>query len=259
MSIQNEHTRVDLIGADEHEKYLLHGTREIRQILQGLIDGRALITAQLSQGHQSFLTTVIGMAEDGSSVLIDASADELINQRVGGSEKLVCMTQLDKIRIQFQLQTPAATVHAGHPAFRAPMPTELLRLQRREFYRLQTPVTHAITCHIPMPLADGRTVQLEARVIDISAGGVAVVVPPDDAPFSADMEFVDCSLQLPDVGTLKVKLKVRSLFRLTNRNGIEMLRAGCQFVDLQPSVDNAIQRYIFKVERERSARERGRL
>lgn len=259
MSNQNEHTRVDLIGSDDHDKYLLRGSREIRQILQGLIDGHALVTAQLSPGQQSFLTALIALPDDGSSVLVDASADEHINQRVSNSEKLICMTQLDKIRIQFELQTPAATNHDGHPAFRAAVPDQLFRLQRREFYRLQTPVTHAVSCRIPIPQADGKKISLETRVIDISAGGVAVVVPPDNVPFSADMEFIDCQLQLPELGTIAVRLRVRNIFRLTNRNGIQMLRAGCEFVDLPRSADNAIQRYIFKVERERSARERGRL
>lgn len=259
MSNQNEQTRVDLLGSDNYQKYLLHGRREIRQVLQGLIDGHALLTAQVSPGHQSFLTALVAVPDDDGPLLIDASADTLINERVGAAEKLVCMTQLDKIRIQFELHAPAATTHEGRPAFRAAVPSELLRLQRREFYRLQTPVTHTVTCQIPITQPDGRTVTLEARVIDISGGGVAVVVPPDNLPFSPETEFVDCRLTLPELGTLTVKLKVRNLFRLTNRNGIEMLRAGCEFIDLPRSADNAIQRYIFKVERDRSARERGRL
>lgn len=259
MSNQNEHTRVDLLGSDNYEKYLLHGHREIRQVLQGLIDGHALITAQVSPGHQSFLTALVSVPDDDGPLLIDASADALINDRVSAADKLVCMTQLDKIRIQFELQTPAATTHEGRPAFRAAMPAELLRLQRREFYRLQTPVTHSVTCQIPVAQPDGRSVMLEARVIDISGGGVAVVVPPENLPFAPDTEFVDCRLTLPELGTLTVRLKVRNIFRLTNRNGIEMLRAGCEFVDLPRSADSAIQRYILKVERDRSARERGRL
>lgn len=259
MSNQNDDTRVDLLGSDDFEKYLLYGSREIRQILQGLIDHHALITAQTVPGHQSFLTTVVALPDDGASIIIDAGPDEHINQRVGNAERLVCMSQLDKIRIQFDLPAPALTRYENRPAFRAPVPAQLLRLQRREFYRLQTPVTHTVTCRIPLPQPDGRTLELETRVIDISGGGIAVVVPPDNVPFGADMEFENCKLTLPELGTIPVRLKVRNLFRLTNRNGVEMLRAGCEFVDLPRSADNAIQRYIFKVERDRSARERGRL
>lgn len=259
MSNHDEYIRIDLVDSDDIEKYLLRGKREIRQILQGLIDSRALITAQFSPGRQSFLTALVLLPEDSDSLILDASADERINQLAGSADSLVCMAQLDKIRIQFSLETPALVSHEGRAAFRAQQPAELLRLQRREFYRLQTPVTHTVSCQIPVLQADGRQVTLEARVIDISGGGVAVIVPPDDMPFSADTEFADCRLNLPDLGVINVRLKVRNLFRLTNRNGIEMMRAGCEFMDLPRNADSAIQRYILKVERDRSARERGRL
>lgn len=259
MSNQNEHTRVDLLASDEHERYLVHGRREIHQILQGLIDGRALVTAMIAPGPQSFLTAVVAVGEDDQWIILDASGDSHINQRVGMAERLVCVTQLDKIRIQFALSNPANVSHQGRPAVRAPMPDEVLRLQRREYYRLQTPVTHSVTCHIPLRGVDGKARTMEVRVLDISGGGVAVIVPPDDLPMAKDMEFPDCQLHLPEAGPLTVRLKVRNLFRLTNRNGISMLRAGCEFLDLPRNADAAIQRYILKVERERSAREHGRL
>ncbi len=255
MKNQNEQTRVELLQSDDYAKYLLHGQREIQQVLQGLVEGRTLVSAHVAPGQQSFLTAIIQV--EGDHVVIDASPDELINQKVGVAEKLVCSGQLDKIRVQFALESPSAFTLDGHPGFRAALPTEVLRLQRREFYRLQTPVTHTINCLIPVVQADGKKSIVEARVVDISAGGVAVVVPPEGMQFSTNTEFTDCQLTLPGVGSIPVRLRIRNLFRLTNRNGIEMLRAGCEFIDLPGSADNAIQRYIFKVERDRSARERG--
>jgi flagellar brake protein len=251
----NEQTRVELLQSDDYAKYLLRGHREIQQVLQGLVESRTLVSANIAPGQQSFLTAVIQV--DDENILIDASPDELINQKVGTAERLVCAGHVDKIRVQFALESPARFNMDGHPGFRAALPTEVLRLQRREFYRLQTPVTHTINCLIPVIQADGKRASVEARVLDISAGGVAVVVPPEGLQFSTNTEFTDCQLTLPGVGSIPVRLRVRNLFRLTNRNGIEMLRAGCEFVDLPGSADNAIQRYIFKVERDRSARERG--
>ena len=42
-------------------------------------------------------------------------------------------------------------------------------------------------------------------------------------------------------------------------SGAELLRAGCEFADMPRGAEDAIQRYILKVERERNARDRGRL
>ena len=58
---------------------------------------------------------------------------------------------------------------------------------------------------------------------------------------------------------IPARLVVRNLFRITNRSGAELLRAGCEFADMPRGAEDAIQRYILKVERERNARDRGRL
>ena len=92
--------------------------------------------------------------------------------------------------------------------------------------------------------------------LDISGGGLAVLVPPTETAFEPDMEFADCRLMLPEIGPIATSLRVRNLFRITNRDGSVMLRAGCEFIDLPASMASTIQRYILKTERERNARER---
>lgn len=256
MSTDNEQTRIELIRSDEEEKYLLQSPREIRHLLASIVSGRALITAQIHPGNQSFLTALVGLVDDDQALLLDGSTDESINSRIERAAQITCITQLQNIRIQFNVNTPVRTEFEGRPAFRALMPTAVLRLQRREFYRLQTPVTESVVCAIPD--IGGSSVQpAEVRIIDISSGGIAVAVPPSNFNFEPHMEFSGCTLRLPDAEPINTRLVVKNLFRLVNRNGIEMLRAGCQFLDLPRNADNIIQRYILKIERTRNARERG--
>ena len=47
-------------------------------------------------------------------------------------------------------------------------PDSLLRLQRREFYRLQTPLSHSVSCTIALPQADGSRRNTDLRILDIS-------------------------------------------------------------------------------------------
>jgi c-di-GMP-binding flagellar brake protein YcgR len=253
MSTDNAHTRVELVRSDEEEKYLLQSPREIRQLLTSLVTGRALVSAQLTPGNQSFLTAILGLADDDTALLLDGSTDESINTRIEQAAQITCITQLHNIRIQFQVENPARIQVDGRPAFRALLPESVLRLQRREFYRLQTPVTQSVICELP--IAGG--MPAEVRIIDISSGGIAIAVPPSDFVFEPHMEFPGCTLRLPDAEAISARLVVRNLFRLVNRNGIEMQRAGCEFLDLPRNADSIIQRYILKIERTRNARERG--
>lgn len=252
MTIEHELTRVELLQADDPSKYLLKDRREIAAVLRRLLDARELVRARGMPGDDSFLTALLQIDEGDSVLVLDGSPDESINARLGRTTQLDCVTQLDKVRIQFVLERPMLQTWRSGAAFRAALPAELLRLQRREFYRLQAPATHALTCSVPLPGAG----EIAWRIIDISGGGIAIAVPPNDASFAPGDEFAGCRIKLPDSPPIHARLTVRNLFRLTTRNGIGMLRAGCEFSDMPPGADEAIQRYILKTERQRSARQR---
>ena len=205
------------------------------------------------------LSTLVEVAEDGSSLLLDGSADALQNQRMEHADALDCVTQLDKVRIQFLLRGQRLVEDGGSPGLRAPPPEALLRLQRREFYRLQTPISEAVSCKLALPRVDGSRREAELRILDISGGGVAIAVPPVGVHFEPGTEFPDSLLRLPDTAPIPARLVVRNLFRITRRGGAEVLRAGCEFADLPRGAEDVIQRYILRVERTRNTRERGRL
>ena len=75
MSIDQEDTRIELIHAEDEAKYLLRDSREILAILKHIVTARALVSARLAPGRESYLSALI-QADDGEDgVLLDASAD----------------------------------------------------------------------------------------------------------------------------------------------------------------------------------------
>ena len=257
MTIDHEDTRIELIHADDEAKYVLRDAREILAVLRNLVGARALVSARLAPGNESVLSTLVEVAEDGSSLLLDGSADALQNQRMERANALDCVTQLDKVRIQFLLRGQRLVEDGGSPGFRAAPPDALLRLQRREFYRLQVPLAHALSCLLRAEDLARKPVEVSARVIDIGAGGVAVVVPAGAAEFVIGGVLPACRLDLPEGDPIELNLEVRNLNRQTQRNGTEQLRVGLRFAALPRTADTRIQRYIFKTERELNAKARG--
>ena len=247
---------LDLSRGDELEKYTLRSARQILQLLQDLITHRCLITAHTGGGH-SFMTAVLKVDEERARVVLDPSPDPQANRRALAAPRLTCATQLDGIRIQFPLLGLSEGQDKGRPAFFAPLPTEMLRLQRREFYRLQVPLAHALNCLLRAEDLARKPVEVSARVIDIGAGGVAVVVPAGAAEFVIGGVLPACRLALPDGDPIELELEVRNLNRQTQRNGTEQLRVGLRFAALPRTADTRIQRYIFKTERELNAKARG--
>ena len=251
--------KFELLQADDHSRYLLRGKTDILFNLRHLVQKRAMISAFIDASADSFLTALLEIDADNGYLILDAATDDAINRRVEAADQLICVTQLDKIKIQFAARGLVRITHAGHAAFRCALPDVLLRLQRREYYRLIATNPHNLSCLIPVT-RDGeqRMISVEATVLDISGGGLALLVPPGDPSFEPDRVFTDCRLMLPESGPITTSLRVRNLFRITNRDGSVMVRAGCEFIDLSSSMASTIQRYILKAERERNARERTR-
>ncbi|MEW6164225.1 MAG: flagellar brake protein [Pseudomonadota bacterium] len=239
----------------EYSQFMLRSHAEIQVVLRGLYDHVAQITVFFNEGKDMLLTTLAAVADD--HLVLDYGPSGEMNRKALEAEKHFCVTTLDKVRVQFILRGFGKTEFGGRPAFRCALPEEVLRLQRREFYRLVTPILHPLKCLMPIPLPNGDRHLHDASVFDISGGGLGISAPPEGIPFDTDMEFPGCHVDLPEVGVVDGTLKVRSLFEIVLRSGARVHRAGCEFVKLPGPMMTLIQRYIIKVERERKARESG--
>ena len=238
---------------DELEEFILRGKRHIRRLLQELISNHALISVHLLPGALSFLSAIITLSEDEDWVFLDTSSDETIYHRSLQAERLLCVTQLDRIRIQFRLSNITEVPLGGRPALAAPVPEEILRLQRRDTFRLQVPLSHNLKCILPAPENDhehkNKNKSLEIPVIDISAGGLSMEIPFSKTAPVIGEKINGCYLKLSD-NLISIDLQVRNHGRRILANGKEMLRLGCSFISLPTQASNQIQRYIYQIERE---------
>lgn len=238
----------------EDSRYLLTDRRDIERVLQALVDSRALISAHVMPGGLPCPTALLQLDPGQGRLLIDGNRQEAVNQRIAGAHHLTCISQLDRVRVQFRLQQLQRVEHEGHVAFSAPVPDRVLQLQRRELYRLQLVPGPQVILQVPPPRGEERALQL--RVLDISGGGLALSVrDEDEARFGAGQILSGCQLLMPELGELAVDLQVAHLSRQAPLAGAS-LRAGCRFIGLAPAAEKRILQYIFRVERQRNARER---
>lgn len=244
-----------ILEPEAFSQYLLHSANEILFVLRSMVKDGSRITVYFNEGKDFLLTTVIAVDEEG--LVLDYGSSAEMNRRAEQAKKLFCVASHDRVRVQFLLRGVRQVDFEGSPAFRADLPDTLLRLQRREYYRLTTPVARPLKCQVPLSWADGSQDALEINVVDISGGGLAVMAPPEGIAFEPGMEFPNCRVELPEVGIIAATLIVRNLFDITLRSGMVVKRAGCQFIDLPGPMLTLIQRYIIRVERERKARESG--
>jgi c-di-GMP-binding flagellar brake protein YcgR len=248
-------TLADFLPGDKYSQFLLTGKNEMFAVCRGLAEHVSLISMIFNGGHDMVLTTLISWGENG--LLLDFGASEEMNQAALKAEKLFCAAQLDKVEIQFILRGVKRVVVDGRPTFHAQLPESILRLQRREYFRLLTPIVTPLRCKIRCNDAEGAPMSLSTQIVDISVGGVCLAGLPADLPLNADTRFGESGIDLPEGGAVIADLQLRWMVDVVNRSGVPSKRAGFEFLRLPHAKSTLIQRYITKTERERKARESG--
>jgi c-di-GMP-binding flagellar brake protein YcgR len=245
----------EVLPTDQFSQYLLRARSEMFTVFLGLAAHVSQITMIFNEGRDMVLTSLISWSDDG--LVLDFGASAEMNGKALKAGKLFCVTQLEKVKIQFILRGLTTVQVDGRPAFLAALPDSILRLQRREYYRLAAPVARPLVCRLQFPVVDAPSHLIEARVSDISVGGVCLVGLPLSLPLETDMELPGSTIELPDIGSIIASLRLCALAENASRSGIRTRRAGCEFVNLSRPMATLIQRYIFKTERERKSRESG--
>ncbi|HAL21872.1 MAG TPA: pilus assembly protein PilZ [Stenotrophomonas sp.] len=238
------------------ERFLVRNPRQLRQLLRSLIDQRSLINAHIDGRDRSFPTALLDIDEDEDTLLLDGSPQEASNRAAEQADHLLCFAQLERVLVRFRLQALERVDNDGHVAFRAHLPEELVHLQRRELYRLETPITDSP--QLSLAAGEAGADALSMRVVDISGGGLAITVPSDCALFTLQKRYA-AILSMPDGPDLPISLVVCNMLPQRQPNGIEVKRIGMRFDDLPRGGDSAIQRYIFRIDRQRKARQNGEL
>lgn len=234
-------------------RFAIRAPAEIAYVLKQTMQTRQLVTAYIDGSQDFALTSVLAVLPESSEVLLDPGPDQAANKRLLAARKVVLVTSHDQVKVKFAAASVKEAKYQGYPAFRIPLPPWLVRIQRREHYRIATPITRPLICTIPLPQR-GEGVQAETIVLDISGGGVALMDNHDALVFQVGETFEQCRIALPEAGTLTTALEVRNAYDTPLKNGLSFRRCGCKFIDLKPSSENQVQRYIMHLERQRNSR-----
>lgn len=235
-------------AAAGNDKYRIHSDVEIFYILRSMMRSNAMTTCYFGHDDGFILTTIIDVDAERGEMVFDYGADETSNQQALKANKLNVSAFLDQVKIQFVCHGIEKIQFEGRSAFRTRIPENLLRIQKREYYRIDTPTINPLKCVIP--LLEGGTAEVILQ--DISCGGMAVVDPDGKINFERGAIYRDCVIELSGVGTIKVNLKVQMVSEIAQRNGMKCQRAGVEFADdTQEKVLSLVQRYITKLEIER--------
>jgi c-di-GMP-binding flagellar brake protein YcgR len=248
--------RLELEEANAYDQYLLYSPVEISAVLRNAMKQGCMVTVYFDMGRAFFLTSLLEVTTKG--IVLDYGSDESINRQALQATRLICTMNVSRVKVQFGVPGVRLVQFEDRPAFASVLPEQLLRLQRREFFRVSTPIVKPLYCELPMPSPEGEETTLQLPLLDISAGGLALMVTMEQTRlFVHNQIFNNCLLPLPNELNIRLSLRVCNLFEVSNRAGNRYARVGCEYLELAGTPLNHIQRYITHLERERKARENG--
>lgn len=227
--------------------------REIIALLRAIGDKNQLIRMLVQGESEVCVSSILDVQPEHDAVILDCSIDRAQNQRIVDAKSIECETTLDKIRILFTASGVEKCFHDGNPALKIALPETLIRLQRREYYRMSTPVSNPVRVHIPLPAELGGGIT-PFPLADISCGGIAIMDNKLMLGDTIGKQYPGCRIDLPEIGSVTTTLQIRNSLDMTLLNNKLNRRLGCQFLDIPRAMLANVQRYITRLERERNAR-----
>jgi c-di-GMP-binding flagellar brake protein YcgR len=226
------------------ERYAVYSRVEVVSLLRQLNENGVLINVYYDSAGSFFLTALLSINPDFEEVVIDGASDDVVQRRLLESRRLVFVAFIEGVKVQFEAPRAESTTYEGRLALRVRLPERVMRMQRREFFRVRPLASRPVSCRVHGVPANETTTW---RVLDISGGGMALASGGEEPPFSIGMELPDCEIEFAGEGAIAAGLRVRSI-ELGQREGEQ--RIGCEFVHIAPQARLVLQRFINRVEAE---------
>lgn len=228
------------------EDFRVRSPAEVHALLRQFVEGDVPLALTTPDGDH-YSTTL--WADDPQRGVLVFSADpgDLKVHRLIEAEEVVAVGYLESVKVQFDVQGLVLVHGRDASALNAEYPCELFRFQRREAYRVR-PLTHAQpTARLTHPALPGMVLTL--RVLDISQGGAAVLLPDDVPALAQGAQLGRVRLELDAYTVLEVALKVVHVGSVNSQG--RGTRLGCEMVGLSGEGARALQRYIDGTQRGR--------
>lgn len=238
--------------------FWIESALEIKFLFKNLMKRAEKVTLWLSESE--FIVSIILDVLESGEIIFDLGGDRKVNAKMQNSSFIVFTASIDKVDIKCVIEGVREGKFQGGMAFFAKFPKRVHKLQRREFYRVATPVAKPIFCQLNIEIKSEKepnvkmVKQIPAQVIDISLGGVCIIEPSVAGVGFKSGEIIDnCSILLPEFGQIQFNLMFCHIFETESRTGVVKRRVGCKFLNISQQDQMTVQKYMTKLERDRKA------
>jgi flagellar brake protein len=232
--------------AEEQARFARLTPSEIAIVLRMMVQRGDMLTVAGAKGQ--IVTQLLEVDPREGRIVFDWGGVEDANRALLLEKQLQFKGAPEGVRVDFATDAAQATDFEGRAAFVVPFPEKLYYFQRREFFRVSTPMADPYRAH--GVFADGTTFRCEVQ--DVSLGGIALRT---DSSRLAETEkgtlFNGVTLDLGPFGSLDLDLELISPRSFTTATGVVRYAVGFRFIALSAAAEGTLQRLITKIEAKR--------
>ena len=233
-------------SADPFAQFRCDHPREVVSLLRSLRDGAVPVSLSGPSGA-NLGATVWTVDGDRQRLAFDVEPRDSQLQGLVEANEATAVAYLDAVKLQFDLHDMVLVRSPRATALQARLPRCVYRFQRRSSFRVRTLDRVAPTAKLRHPALPD--MQLALRVLDLSIGGCALLLPDKVPAIPLGITLRGVRLELDADTLLEVTLRLQHASSIMS--GAPGLRLGCELLQLDATTQRSLQRYIDQTQKRR--------
>jgi len=226
---------------DEH--YLVRNSADMLSILNALTAHKVPVSVQFTDRPAPIQTRLLSVKPHFEELVFDATGmSNLVF--VQGKAGLTAEATYDYMQLRFTCEHVEAATYQRASAFRARIPKAIARSQRRGSMRFPVPSANP---PVVRQRLTKRGMEMRLRVMDISFGGVCLILEDQRTAIASGAVLSGCILELPDIGAIETGFEVVYVDEMEPHNGWR--RLGCRFSGVSVLALERVRDYVAMLER----------
>ncbi|HEX4917609.1 MAG TPA: flagellar regulator YcgR PilZN domain-containing protein [Limnobacter sp.] len=229
------------------KEFSLSAEPTVRRLLQTISEDEHEVYVYPDGSEPHFVTEVLKLDWDTGSMWLGTPYDKTLSAHCNSSTPFIAVAFPDGVKVQFNGLGLLHTPFEGTAALRIQIPKTVVRLQRRNYFRVvaDEELNRQVGLTIPgMPAPH--------HLVDISLAGCCFTIEAPQGIYCTGQPFPNAMLRLPDgEPPMRVNLEIRNVKPLVDYP--EQVQLGCEMKPVERGAERRLQRFLLATERRQRA------
>jgi hypothetical protein len=228
----------------DYDRFRVDDGAQVLALLRHSAETRAQCSVRAAGRPETYLSPLRAIVDDGAPVLDPPRAPVIERALVPGSVAEIDLRLRDG-RVSFESRVARIGLSDGRPLLRLERPSSLVRILKRETFRVQVPAGTAVS--LTLDACDPALSRMPLHELCVQGGSLSVAGARER--FGAGDVFEAACLHLPDGSEWPLALRVAHAGVVRRHaDGVET-RLGVQFVRARAGFETAVAQLVGRIAR----------